>query len=219
MIDDPVRQPPGLALPRRGDDERLVFHPGDDPAAQVRPAEPDRVAGHRQDQPCPPGQGRAGAAADADRAQPGPAHREFDDVRVAGAGPQVQADPPAEHPDPVTGTTGVPDDEPDREGEEQQHAERDQQPGPVVNQPFGRMADRRAGRVVTQSPALVLPQLSGAVVTMLYGPGLAQMSARVVMSHHATASALGPVSGRGRGPAGGFVARYLASSRRAVPGW
>jgi hypothetical protein len=48
----------------------------------------------------------------------------------------------------VTGTTGVPDDEPDRDGDEQQHAERDQQSGPVVNEPFGRMADRRAGRVV-----------------------------------------------------------------------
>ncbi len=85
----------------------------------------------------------------------------------------------------MTGRSGVADDEPDYHGDDQQHAERDQQFDPMVNQEFGRVANRQLGRVVAM--------------------------------HQATASA--SVAGTGRGPAGGRLARYLASSRRAVPGW
>ena len=78
----------------------------------------------------------------------------------------------------------------------QQHAERDQQLGLVVNQPFGCMADRRLDRVVTQSSGPVLPPLPGPVVTMLYGLRAAQMPGRVVVVHQATASARMPVRQR-----------------------
>ena len=122
MVDDPVGQPAGLAGPRRGQDQGLVFHAGDDALAEVRPAEADRVAGDRQDSRSHQGSDGRARRPVHDRAQPRPADGELGEVGVAGAGPQVQPDPPAQEPDPVPGAVGVPDHDPDHHAQGQQHA-------------------------------------------------------------------------------------------------
>ena len=108
MVDHPVPQHPGLPGPGQRQDEGLVLGAGEDAAAVLGAAEPDRVGGGAGGDAVVQPHRRAGPAAVAEGGEPGPADGQLGQGGEPGSGPQPDHDPPPHPPHPVRGEQRAP---------------------------------------------------------------------------------------------------------------
>ena len=117
MVDHPVPQHPGLPGPGQRQDEGLVLGAGEDAAAVLGAAEPDRVGGGAGQGAVVQPHRRAGPAAVVEGGEPGPADGQLGEGGEPGSGPQPDHDPPPHPPHPVRGKQRAPGGDRHCEGE------------------------------------------------------------------------------------------------------
>ncbi len=108
IVHDHPGQPAGLAGPRRGHDQRVLFERDAQRVPPLGPAQQDRMS-PRVEQPLSGGQRPARPAGPAERREPAPAQPQLEERGVAAARPQPQVQPDPHAPGAVAGESAAAD--------------------------------------------------------------------------------------------------------------